>query len=162
MECSENRCDTCGEFRARPFEFKLYRVRGLNKPFTRHGLVIGDILHLVDSMIGIVTFGHFWSNIGSEWIIRDLDKFAQYNEDDEGKGEFHFKFKIIKVGRISKPFTRPEKVIGHVLQMIDSLIGITTFGYFNSFLSHDWSSRSLNKLGQFIKNYGIDTIKRKT
>ena len=31
MECSENGCDTCGEFKARPIEFKLYRVRGLNK-----------------------------------------------------------------------------------------------------------------------------------
>ena len=163
MECSENGCDTCGEFKARPIEFKLYRVRGLNKPFTRHGRVFGNILHLIDSAIEIITFGHFWSNIGSEWIRRDLDKFSQYNQDNEGGFHFKlrpFKFKITRVKNISKPFTRSERVFGQVLRMIDSLIGVMTFGHFDSFLSHDWSSRSLSKLGQFIKSYGIDAIKK--
>jgi len=168
-ECSGNECKTCGEFKARPFELRVYRVRGLNKPFTRAGLTFGKVLHLIDSTIGIITFGNFGSNIGAEWIHRDLDKFFQYNEDDtDNKDECEpqkfklepFKFKIYRIGKPSRPFTMSERVFGHMLHVIDSIIGIITFAHFESSLYLEWSSRELNKLGQYVEKYGVEALRK--
>lgn len=164
--CSGDECKTCGEFKTRPFEFRIYRVKGLNKPFTRSGIAFGKVLHIIDSTIGIVTFGYFVTNLSTEWIRRDLKKFFQYNinGEDEHGGHKRFKlrpfeFRVYNIRCISKPWTRPEKIFGHMLQMIDAMIGIATFAHFESFLYTEWNSRSLNKLGQFIEKHGIDTVR---
>ena len=166
MKCSENECKTCGEFKARPFEFRIYRVRGLNKPFTRSGIAFGKILHIMDTTIGIVTFGYFVTNLSAEWIGRDLKKFFQYNVNDEKlkirsfKFKLRpFKFKIYNIRKVSKPYTRSEKIFGHMLQMIDAIIGAMTFAHFESFLYMEWTSRQINKLGQYIEKYGIDAVR---
>lgn len=160
-------CENCNNgLKIRPFEFKIYRVKGLNKPFTRSGRVFGNILHMIDSTIGIITLGHFGSNIGAEWIIRELHKFFQYDEDREseyksGKLKFkveRFKFKIWRIGRISRPFTRSEKIFGYILRMVDAIVGIITFGHFDSYFSHEWTSRELNKLGLYIEKYGVEKL----
>lgn len=80
MECSGSECKTCGEFKIRPFEFNIYRVRGLNKPFTRTGRIFGNILHIIDSIIGVITFGYFDSYLRHELSSRDLNKLGQYIE----------------------------------------------------------------------------------
>lgn len=167
MISSCSSCSSCAcDFKDRPFEFNVTRVRGLNKPYTRSGMVFGNILYMIDSMIGIATFGRIRSNLYSEWIKRDLYKFFQYNGDNEreykaGKLKFklkRFKFKIYRVGNIKKPSTRSGEVFGNMLHMIDSIIGIATFGHFNSYLSHEWTSRGLNKLGRYIEKYGVENL----
>ena len=124
------------------------------------------MLHTIDATIGIVTFGYFVTNLGSEWIKRDLEKFFQYNVNYEKEYMVHqrfklrpFKFKIYNIRGVSKPWTRPEKILGHMLQLIDSIIGAMTFAHFESFLYMEWTSRALNKLGQFIEKYGIDAVR---
>lgn len=73
----EKECKTCGErFKIRPFKFKMYRVGSLNKPFTRSGRVFGHILHMIDSIIEIATFGYFESNLFHEWTMMELNKFG--------------------------------------------------------------------------------------
>lgn len=167
IKMTENMICSCAcDFKDRPFEFNVTRVRGLNKPYTRSGRVFGNILHIIDHAIGIITFGYVGSNIGSEWIRRDLDKFFQYNEDNEieyktGKLKFkikRFKFKIYRVGKINKPFTRSGRVFGNVLHMIDSIIGVMTFGHFDSHISHEWTSRDLNKFGRYIEKHGVENL----
>ena len=154
-------CSCACDFKDRPFEFNVIRVRGLNKPFTRSGKVFGDILHLIDSVIGIATFGRVRSNLGSEWIRRDLSKFFQYNEDSGNECKLkikRFKFKIYRVGNINKPFTRSGRVFGNILHMMDSIIGAMTFGHFDSHISHEWTSRDLNKFGRYIEKHGVENL----
>lgn len=157
MECScyECKCMTCGVSKTRRLEFKIYRVRGLNKPFTRTGLAFGKILHLIDAMIGIATFGYIETNLYIEWIDRDIEKFSQYIINDEKEYGAHKRFKL-------RPFefkicwTRPEGIFGHILQMMDAIIGVMTFAHFDSFLYDDWNSI---KLAQYIEKYRIGIIK---
>lgn len=148
-------CD-CAQFKDRPFEFNVHRVRGLNKPFTRSGIVFGKILNMIDSVIGIVTFEKIGSNLCSEWVNRELETFFQYHKygGDECKFKIErFKFKIYRAGNISKPFTRSGRVLGDILELIDSMVGITTFGHFESNLSLELSLRCLNKLGRYIEEW---------
>lgn len=157
--CSCSSCD-CGQFEDRHFEFNVNRVRGLNKPFTRTGKIFGNILHLIDSVIGITTFGRIGSNLCGEWIRRELDKFFQYNKNNEFKFKLkRFKFKIYRAGNIGKPFTRSGKVLINILEVIDSMIGIVTFGHFDSFLSLELSLREINKLGRYVEKYGVEGLK---
>lgn len=169
---TENTCScSCGcgcvKFEDRPFELNVIRVRCLNKPYTRHGIVFCNILGMTDSVIGITTFGRIGSNFHSEWIKRDLDKFFQYDKDNEreyktGKLKLklkRLKFKIYRMGSVNKPFTRSEKVLGNIFHMIDSIVEIMTFGNFQSNLSHEWGSRELNKLGRYIEMYGVEGLK---
>lgn len=158
--CSCSSCD-CGQFKDRPFEFNINRVRGLNKPYTRSGRVFGNMLHIIDSVIGIVTFGRVGSNLHGEWINRELDKFFQYNVNSGDKFKLkRFKFTIYRVGNIGKPFTRSGRVLGNILQVIDSVIGIMTFGHFDSFLYYELSLRELNKIGRYVQRYGVEGLRR--
>jgi hypothetical protein len=152
----------CSDFKDRPFEFNVHRVRGLNEPFTRSGIVFGNILHMIDSVIGIVTFERIGSNLHSEWVNRDLENFFQYHKYGGDKSKFEierFKFKIYWIGNVSKPFTRSGRVLGDILEFIDSMIGIVTFGYFDSSLSLELSLRNLSKLGRYyVGRLGVESL----
>ena len=147
------------KFKLKRFKFKIYRMGKINKPFTRSGRVFGNILHMIDSVIGIVTFGRVGSNLCGEYIKRELDKFFQYNVNSGNKFKLkRFKFKIYRIRNIGKPFTRSGRVLGNILQVIDSVIGIVTFGHFDSHISHEWTSRDLNKLGRYIIKHGVENL----
>lgn len=156
-DCS---CKSCGcyNFEDRPFEFNVHRVKGLNEPFTRSGRAFGSVLHMTDAVIGIVTFERIGSNLYSEWINRELDAFFQYHKYDGDISKLKvkpFKFKIYDAGNVSKPFTRSGRVLGDILELIDSMVGIMTFGHFDSNLSFELSLRNINKLGRyFVKIWG--------
>lgn len=165
-ECSSCGCESCGESKVRPFELDIHRVRSLNETYTRSGVSFGHMLYMVDSIIGIVTFEHVGSNIGREWTLREIHKFFQYHQHDgEDRSTYRFKprrfdFKVYKIGKIRIPSTRSGRVFNHIMHIVDSIIGIITFGHLHSNFYFQCTSRDLDKLGEYIDRYGVDALRR--
>jgi hypothetical protein len=64
---------------------------------------------MVDATIAVVSIAYINTNIGNEYVRRDLWKFFQYNSEIRNKQLRRFEFKIYLTTKFNKPSLRPEK-----------------------------------------------------